>query len=96
GKQNEESNNKNGELKSTYITTTTTETTRKEIPITRGNLRVVLTMSAVIYDLRKDRVVWQGRRIERAQDELADLSSIELKDIVVERIMYRINNRITK
>lgn len=88
-------NNGSGkETENTFVTSTRTQTTSREIPVTRGNVRVVLSMSAVLYDQKQGEVIWQGQRIERAQDELADLSSIELKDIVVERIMYRINTRL--
>jgi len=78
-----------------FITSHEREFTSQEIPITTGQIRVVLSLSAMVYDVDEGRVIWRGRRIERAQDELADLSSIELKDIVVERVMYRITSRLT-
>ncbi|MFB6345176.1 MAG: hypothetical protein ABEK50_05300 [bacterium] len=77
-----------------YINTYETELSSREVPVKKGNLRVVLSLSAALYDTDKGNVVWQGRRIERAEDELEDLSSLELKDIVVERLMYRINYRL--
>lgn len=85
-----------GEERNTIITSTETNTTRREIPVTRGNIRVVLSLTAVLYDTEQSQVIWRGQRIERAQDELNDLSSIELKDIVVERVMYRINSRLAE
>lgn len=66
-----------------------------EIPVTEDNIRVVLSMSAELLDLNTGQVIWRGRRIERAEDELQDLSAVELEDIVVERIMYRIVSRLT-
>ena len=78
-----------------YISSRQTEYSVREIPVTEDNIRVVLSMSAAVYDLAERRVLWSGRRIERAEDEVKDLSAVELRDIVVERVMYRIISRLT-
>jgi len=52
-------------------------------------------MSALVYDVNQEKIIWRGRRIERSENDTEDLSTIELKDIVVERIMYRIVSRLT-
>lgn len=78
-----------------YISSRQTEYSIREVPVTEDNIRVVLSMSAAVYDLNERRVLWSGRRIERAEDEVQDLSAVELRDIVVERVMYRIISRLT-
>lgn len=77
------------------ITSQESEYTVTEVPVSEDKIRVVLSMSAEVYDLEKNAVVWSGRRIERAEDDLKDLSAVELRDIAVERIMYRIISRLT-
>lgn len=78
----------------THIRSQSTEFSTRQIPVREGNIRVVLSLSAMIYDVERAEVIWRGRRIERAEDEMEDLSTIELKDIVVERVMYRIVSRL--
>jgi len=78
----------------TTVTSSDFESTLREIPITKGNIRVVMSLSALVYDVEKGEIIWRGRRIERAEDEMEDLSTIELKDIVIERIMFRIVSRL--
>lgn len=78
-----------------HISSRQTEYSIREIPVTEENIRVVLSMSAVVYDLGDGRVIWSGRRIERAEDEVKDLSPVELRDIVVERVMFRIISRLS-
>lgn len=77
-----------------HVSSQSTEFSTRQIPVREGNIRVVLSMSAMVYDVKRAEVIWRGRRIERAEDELEDLSTIELKDIVVERLMYRIVSRL--
>jgi hypothetical protein len=77
------------------ITSMGTEYSAQEIPVTEGNIRAVISMSSGVYDFNQNRIIWSGRRIERTQDELKDLSAVELVDIVVERVMYRIVSRLT-
>lgn len=78
----------------THLRSQSSEFSTRQIPVRKGNIRVVLSLSAMIYDVEREEVVWRGRRIERAEDEMEDLSTIELKDIVVERVMYRIVSRL--
>lgn len=78
-----------------YVTSRSSGISSREIPVRTGKIRVTLSMSALVYDVEQGEVVWRGRRIERAENDMEDLSTIELKDIVVERIMYRIVSRLT-
>lgn len=93
--QNTDVDQGGGSSNDASINTYETEYSTQEVPVTEGNVRAVLSMSALVYDLNKNRTIWSGRRIERAQGQLEDLSSIELMDIVVERIMYQIVSQLT-
>lgn len=78
-----------------YVTSRSSNISSREIPVRTGKIRVTLSMSALVYDVNQSRIIWRGRRIERAENDMEDLSTIELKDIVVQRIMYRIISRLT-
>jgi hypothetical protein len=78
-----------------YVTSHSSNVSSREIPIRAGKIRITLSMSALVYDVNQEKIIWRGRRIERSENDTEDLSTIELKDIVVERIMYRIVSRLT-
>jgi hypothetical protein len=72
------------------------KTITREIPVNENEIRVVLSVSALIYDVQKETVIWRGKRVERSQGKLEHVSSVELTDLVVERIVDRIVERLTK
>lgn len=59
---------------------------REEVPVTIDRIRIVMLVSARIYDLREKRVIWNGRRLDRAEGDLARTSPIELTERVLRRL----------
>ncbi|MFP4687434.1 MAG: hypothetical protein ACLFN5_04910 [bacterium] len=77
------------------ITENKQRTVSREIPVDENQVRVVLSVSALVYDVEKEAVIWRGRRIERSQGRIEHVSALELTDLVIKRIMDRICERLT-
>ncbi len=64
---------------------------REEIPVDVDRVRVVMVVSARIHQLVDGQVVWSGRRLERAEGDLARTSPVELTERVLGRIGARLS-----
>ncbi len=93
GKARGKNKSKKNESENTYISTMETKTKTREIPISEAQNRVVLSLTALVYNVDREQVIWKGKRIERAEAPVRDRSVVELTDIASERIMSRVNNK---
>ncbi|MGM0381085.1 MAG: hypothetical protein ACQEP7_03790 [bacterium] len=66
-----------------------------EIPVTVDRVRVVMLVSARIYNLEEKQLIWSGRRLERAEGDLARTSPIELTERVLKRLGDKLSRAIT-
>ncbi|MGM0381433.1 MAG: hypothetical protein ACQEP7_05555 [bacterium] len=94
GKEKRKSKDDNSKSEDTYISTMESKTRSRQIPVNEAQNRVVISLTALIYDVDQKQVIWRGKRIERAEASVSERSTVELIDIAVSRIMSRIHNKI--
>jgi len=68
---------------------------REDIPVEVDRIRVVMLVSARIYDLREKQIIWNGRRLERAEGDLRRTSPVELTERVLGRLGGHLSRAIT-